>query len=518
MITAKQIILSIPGRFRPEKARGADLCVHFQLDGAEILSYSISISNQNCTLMEGLQGTPDCLVTCKSELYIDLETGKANPQMALLKGKLKVSRLSVMMQFSKCFRRFSPEIQIPMEEIKILSTPKRTLANGPLKGVRILDFSRLLPGPLGSLFLADMGAEVIKIEDPDNPDYVREFEPKLDEHSVFYHALNQGKRSLGINYMSAEGRECILKMIPKTDIFLEAFRPGVMARFGLNYEVIKNINPRIIYASITGFGQSDPRAGHDLNFMAESGLLNLNGTPDKVVIPGFQTADVAGGSYVLLSAVLAALYQREKTGFGCYLDISMTDAVIPLQAMSIAAIQADENNRKRGAGELSGGLPNYNVYKCSDDKWIALGSLEPKFWEPFCKKVNREDWISAPLSSDDVRDKVIEEVKSLFLSRTQSAWIELFKVDDLCLSPVNSLEEVLSRKDFHDRQVLLNRKLDNNREFTTLSFPVQFEKSEKKERWNAPEIGEDTASLLNELGYDDQQIQKMAKQGIVRLG
>lgn len=516
MITAQEIILSIPKRFRQEKAKGIKMRTHFIIEADFPLIYTVDIENETCTLTEGKTGVADCTVRCQEKLYVDLETGKANPQWELVRGKLKVDGLSQMLQFSKCFRKFNSSFLTKDTNVHSTGNNVRPELSGPLKGIRILDFSRLLPGPLGSMFLADLGAEVIKLEDPDSPDYVRDFEPKWDEHSVFYHALNQGKKSLSINYISEEGKQIILDMIPSVDVVIEQFRPGVMAGLGLDYDTMKKRNPGIVYAAITGYGQADHRAGHDLNFIAESGLLYQLGTPDKIVIPGFQTADVAGGSYMLLAALLAALLKKQRTGVGSYLDISMTDAVIPLQAMSLADFQVNRIEPERGNTPLSGGLPNYNVYECNDKKWIALGSLEPKFWEPFCRKVNQENWISAPFLSPAERQKVSAEVQAMFHRKSQKEWLNFFSDMDICLSPVKNIQEALENQEFRNRQVFECHLVNGKPELTTLRFPVAFAPENKQPRWQAPELGEDSYALLKSIGYDDDQITALVSKGIIR--
>src|SRR5690606_432194 len=215
----------------------------------------------------------------------------------------------------------------------------RPQLNGPLKGITVLDFSRLLPGTLATIFLADMGADVIKIESPKNPDYIRFFPPHIDDNSAYYYALNRNKKSLSVDYSKPQGLEIIYALVKKADVLIEQFKPDFLAKFGLDYETLKTINPKLIYASITGYGQQSSLSdfgGHDLNFMAISGLLSLNGTEEEISIPAFQTADVAGGSYMAMNAILAALFQRTKTDKGAYLDIAMTDCVVPLAALALA--------------------------------------------------------------------------------------------------------------------------------------------------------------------------------------
>jgi putative sterol carrier protein len=239
IITAKQIIESAPARFRPEKANGINTIFHFELIGEPTIAYTFVIKNGSFELKEGLHGEATCVVKTTQDLYVELETGKANPQLALMMGKVKVSNISEMMGFAKLFRKFDEsylDVNTSVEEIEIINRPK---LNGPLEGVRILDFSRLLPGPLATMFLADMGAEVLKVEDPDNPDYVRDFEPMLGDTSAFYYALNRNKKSLAINFLHSEGKKLITQILQTTDVLVEQYRPEVMAHFGFGYEQAK---------------------------------------------------------------------------------------------------------------------------------------------------------------------------------------------------------------------------------------------------------------------------------------
>jgi putative sterol carrier protein len=307
-VTAKQILESIPQRFRAEKAQNYSTVFHFDISGEEALRYTVEIKDMKCIIQEGLHGSADCVIKTKASVYIDLETGKGNPQTAFMLGKIKVSNIASMMQFAKCFRKFQPsENGNPQSAIR---NPK----SGPLAGVKILDFTRLLPGPLATMFLADLGADVIKIEDPDNPDYIRGFEPRINGMSMLYLALNRSKRSLAINYLFAEGKELIYKLVKTADVLVEQYRPGVMKEIGFGYEELSKLNPRLIYVSVTGYGQESSKAmdaGHDLNYIGIGGALGITGDEEKVIIPGFQLGDIAGGSYMAMNAVTVALYQRE---------------------------------------------------------------------------------------------------------------------------------------------------------------------------------------------------------------
>jgi crotonobetainyl-CoA:carnitine CoA-transferase CaiB-like acyl-CoA transferase/putative sterol carrier protein len=508
MITAKEILLSIPARFRPEKAFDYKTVFHFDISGSNGGQYTVRIENRKCELLEGLQGEAKCVVKTKDETYAGLETGQLNPQMALMMGKVKVSNIAEMMQFAKCFRKFDSlkHTPNPFQEgntsfhtnpTEIINRPEKT---GVLKGLKVLDFTRLLPGPLATQMLAEMGAEVIKIEDPDAPDYIRSFTPFVEEQSAYYLALNRSKKSLAINYTSEEGRKTIYELVKSADILFEQFRPGIMEKMGLGYEQLKVINPKLIYVSITGYGQTGPlaqEAGHDLNYIAIAGLLGITGDATKLAIPGGQIADVAAGSYMAVNGALAALYSREKTGEGQHVDIAMTDAVLPIITLQYSRYKAENKVLPAGTFELSGGLANYNVYQCADNKWVALGALEPKFWNNFCDLVNQSEWKNNILLPPDEMEPFKKTVSELFKTKTQKEWLTISEGKDVCLSPVLQLDE-LENHPHH-----IHRNNFSKEYFASILQPVQFSASEKKSFWASPQLGEDTQAILKEWGISE---------------
>jgi crotonobetainyl-CoA:carnitine CoA-transferase CaiB-like acyl-CoA transferase/putative sterol carrier protein len=520
-VTAKEIIGTAPARFRTEKSEGIDTVFHFDISGNDGGQFTMVIENGACTLLAGLQGEAKCMITTTDVHYRDLETGKLNPQLALMMGKVKVSSLTEMMAFSKLFRKFDVQyLSGDFDKSSLLEEVVRPELNGPLKGVRILDFSRLLPGPLATMLLADMGADVIKIEDPDNPDYIRDFEPMMDGTSAFYYALNRSKKSLAVNYLEPEGKQIIYELVKSTDVVVEQYRPGVMKALGLDYETLKSFNPKLIYASITGYGQASSMAqvaGHDLNYIALAGLLGMNGqNADSVVIPGFQLADIAGGSYVAMNAILAALFQRERRGVGEHLDIAMADAVVPLTALPFAEYQATGKVTERGTFQLSGGLANYNVFRCADGKFIALGSLEPKFWNQICVALNKPEWINVVLEDQSAHDAVKIQLKSMFQEQTRDYWVTFFKGKDVCVSAVNEIDELTSNPYLQEKNVYTKQKICG-KDFHTVNMPVVFEASKENSSWIAPKLGEDTIAILRNMNMSESEIQRLRALNIVRL-
>jgi len=340
----------------------------------------------------------------------------------------------------------------------------------PLQGYRILDFTKLLPGPLATLWMAQQGAEVIKVESPQSPDPVRFYSPMKNGVSVFYTILNTGKKSLSVDYRSNEGKESILKLIETADVVIEQFRPGVMQAFGLDYEAIKKRNPKIILVSITGYGQVGEMAakpGHDINYLSYSGMLDAqrdsSGNP---IISAAQLADVAGGSMMALNATTSALLHRERTGEGQHVDVSMTHNISVLQIMRVA----EELETGTSNGYLSGRLASYNVYKCADGRHVALGALEPKFWQKFCNLMEHPEWGGRLLESE-----LIEEVAAQFATKTMQFWVDKLEKEDVCLSPVLTVQEAAKHSLFMN------------------GFPIVFGASELSD---APKLGADNEALL----------------------
>ncbi len=506
-ITAKAIIESIPDRFRAEKAEGYSTIVHIDLTG---LAYTVEINAGECFLKEGLHGTAVCKVESIEQNYVALETGELNPQWALMSGKVKVSNLAEMMRFTKCFRRFDGNAATQKVVSGVLKFAERPTLEGPLKGVRILDFTRLLPGPIATMFLAQQGAEVIKIEDPDSPDYIRSFEPQVNGESVFYLALNSNKKSLAVNYLSDEGRSIIKKLVAQADVLMEQFRPGVMEKFGLGYEDLKSVNPKLIYVSVTGYGSTSSKAnhaGHDLNYIAQSGLPFITGA--QPTLPGFQAADVAGGAYMAMNAVTTALFERERTGRGSFVNVAMTDCVLPLMALPLAAQQLSDSEINTSNFELAGSIANYNIYECSDGKFIALGALEPKFWNAFCEAVNQTDWKNKLLAGKQEMQKLIDATAALFKTKSRNEWLEFLKNTDCCITPVNDLREVWSDRYLNEQELFIEHQHARVGNFKTLRHPLQFQSSNFAQRWSAPDLGEDTTSVLKTAGLSDEEIRKL---------
>ncbi len=331
----------------------------------------------------------------------------------------------------------------------------------PLTNIKIIDFSRLLPGPLGSKMLADLGAEVIKIQKTNNADYVAFQPPFIEDISTLYHALNHNKEIKILNWDLENEREALMELIKTADVLIEQFRPGVMKYWGLDFESLKAINPKLIYISLSGYGQSGPnskKAGHDLNYLAISGVLDqIRDEHGKPVIPGIQIADIVGGAYTIQIAVLSAVLERQTKGEGLYLDVSMTDAIIPLLSFPLSQFWGgfDPNEMKI----LSGGLVNYNVYKCLDGKWIALAALELKFWDAFCDRALKPEWKRTQQFELSVHIFPKHEIEDFFKQKSRDEWVSWAADFDFCLSPVLELSELEKSEHYQEKKSILEREI-----------------------------------------------------------
>lgn len=377
----------------------------------------------------------------------------------------------------------------------------RKPAAGPLVGLRILDLTRLLPGPLGTMLMADMGAEVIKLERPDQPDYVRAFPPYVNGESVHYLAYNRSKRSVWLDYATAEGRAQFFRLLETADVVVEQFRPGYLDQLGIGYEAARAVNPRIIYVSVTGYGQTGPYAplaGHDLNYVALAGVLGLTGAPDEPpTVPGVQLADIAGGSYMTVVATLSAVYARQQTGEGQHVDVAMTDAVMPLLSVAYAQYVGTDRSPQRGTMPLSGGLPNYGVYACRDGRYVALGTLEPKFWQKFCTLLNKPDWLGflLPQSAEQLTG-FKAQLSGLFRERTQADWVQLGYEHDLLITPVLDLADLEHDPHVQARRMIVTDPHAQAGPLKAIGVPLKFSGTPASPAWPAPQPGEDTDALL----------------------
>ena len=389
----------------------------------------------------------------------------------------------------------------------------------PLEGIRILDLSQLLPGSLCTQILADLGAEVLKIENPQGGDGFRWTPPIVKTLGSFFHVTNRNKKGIKLNLRDPRGREVFLRMVPKADVLLDNFRPGAMQRMGLGYEDLKVINPGLIYCSLTGFGQTGPyrdRAAHDLNFLSIAGVLDLLGEKGgRPIVPAVQMAGAGGGSLNAALGILASLFRRERTGAGQYLDVAILDGLNPFMALAMSQYLADGQLPQRGETLVGGGYAFYNVYETGDGKFLALGSLEEKFWIEFCKAIGREDLIKEQFVPSPRQDEVIAEIRAIMLQKTRQEWVDLLSQYDTCFSPVNSVEEALQDPQIQHRGLWFQGQHPVDGEVGQMSFPIKFSEDQPGWRMAPPSFGEHTEEVLRELGYSAEEIADFTAQGII---
>jgi crotonobetainyl-CoA:carnitine CoA-transferase CaiB-like acyl-CoA transferase len=341
----------------------------------------------------------------------------------------------------------------------------------PLAGITVLDFSTLLPGPLASLVLAEAGAEVIKIERPGQGDEMRGYEPRLGADSVNFALLNRAKRSIALDLKAEGARARLLPLVREADVLIEQFRPGVMARLGLGYDALHAENPRLVYCSITGYGQSGPKAGiaaHDLNYLAETGMLGLSAGADGAPVPPpALIADLAGGAYPAVINILLALQQRARTGAGCHLDVAMTDQLFPLMSWALGAAFAAGRQPRPGGELVTGGSPRYQVYRTADDRFLAAAPLEERFWQRFCALIGLEE-------RDDAADPAatIARVAGIIRTQTAASWEKTFAGEDVCCALVRTLEEALADPHFRARGLFDHELQAGGRTLPALPVPV----------------------------------------------
>jgi alpha-methylacyl-CoA racemase len=390
---------------------------------------------------------------------------------------------------------------------------------GPLASLKILDFSTLLPGPFASLLLADMGAEVLRIESPTRMDLLRVLPPHDQGVSASHAYLNRNKRSLALDLKQPEALEVIKQLLQDHDIVLEQFRPGVMERLGLGYEALKAINPRLIYVSITGYGQTGPykdRAGHDINYLALAGLASHTGRADSGPLPlGMQVADVAGGSLHGVIGLLAAVIARQQTGQGQHIDVSMTDCVFSLNAMAGAGYLACGEEPGRENQMLNGGS-FYDYYRTRDGRWLSVGSLEPPFMKQLCTALGVEDLAASGLSPKPAQQKALKDaLKIEFEKHDYAELCALFAELDACVEPVLSLSEAVRHPQLQARQLVAQVPRVDGSTQAQMACPLKFSEGLPEPRHIGAALGAHTDEVLGELGFSVQRIEELRRAKVV---
>jgi crotonobetainyl-CoA:carnitine CoA-transferase CaiB-like acyl-CoA transferase len=389
----------------------------------------------------------------------------------------------------------------------------------PLEGYRVLDLSAVYPGSLCTQILADLGAEVIKIESPAGGDPGRFIPPLVKKTSIFFHMINRNKKSVTLDLRNPRGRQILLRLVERTDVFVENTRPGNLKKIGLGYEDLAGINPRIVYCSITGFGQDGPFRdipAHDINFLALSGILGLIGEKGRApAIPDVQIAGAGAGGMNAAMGILSALLRRERTGRGQYIDAAILDGLTPFMALSMCLFMNDGKEPRRGESIVGGGYAFWNVYRTKDDRYITLGCWEKKYWENFCRTVKRDDLSSEQHAPPPRQDEIIGEVRAIFMERTRDEWLQILNPNDICFAPVNSLKEALDHPQIRHRGLWFKGKHPEDGEIPQPGFPLKFSEDQPGCRTPPPGPGEHNGEILGGLGIGDDELRELKAAGII---
>ncbi|KPK21644.1 MAG: hypothetical protein AMJ76_02115 [Dehalococcoidia bacterium SM23_28_1] len=393
-----------------------------------------------------------------------------------------------------------------------------------LEGIRVLDLSRLAPGPYCSMLLADLGADVLLVEEPAGTGGLagragrRLLERDVSERAMAFNALSRNKRSIALNLKNEAARQVFYRLTERADAVLEGFRPGVVKRLGVDYETLGRINPRIVYCSLSGYGQSGPYAdlvGHDINYISIGGALGMIGWPDTPpAIPMNIIADFAGGGLYAAFAILAAIIARERTGAGQYIDMAMTDGVLSLLALVASQYFGSGVAPRPGQSFLNGGVPFYCVYETRDGRWLSIGCLEPAFWEALCRAVGREDFIPYQMNADKYPE-MFDYFRQEFKTRTRDEWFEYLRQFDICVGPVYSLEEVFNDPQVRAREMVVELEHPAVGKVQQVGVGAKLSQTPGSVRSLAPSRGQHTEELLLELGYSQQQIEELRAEGAV---
>ncbi len=389
---------------------------------------------------------------------------------------------------------------------------------GPLKGLKIIDFSTLLPGPYATMALADLGADVLRIVSGSRPDLTDFMPPILPNTKISANGawMGRGKRSVTLNLKDKRAIAIVHQLLADYDIIVEQFRPGVMDRLGLGYSDLKKVNPAIIYGSLTGYGQTGPlskKAGHDINYISRSGLMSYSGRNDTgPSLTGMQIADVASGSNNMIIAILSAVYYRSNTGKGQYLDISMMDGVVAFNAMTSAAFLAGGDEPLRESEFLNGGCL-YDFYQTEDNKYLSFGGLEPKFFSAFCKAIGCDDLIEGGVNPEGVQN-IKKRVRKIIRQKRLDDWMKIFDQVDACVEPVFTLEEAFSDPHIMERGLIIDVEIPGGGTVKQIANPIKFSETQPEYNTIGQPAGTHTKDVLKSLGYSENDVDEFEKTGL----
>jgi crotonobetainyl-CoA:carnitine CoA-transferase CaiB-like acyl-CoA transferase len=386
---------------------------------------------------------------------------------------------------------------------------------GPLQGISVLDLTRLLPGGYCTLLLSDLGADVIKVEEPGRGDYIRWSPPMVEGESAAHRALNRGKRSITLNLKDPEGTDLLRRLARAADVLVESFRPGVLDRLGVGFETLAAENPGLVYCAVTGYGQDGPyrdRPGHDINYIGYGGVLSLAGHPGAdPVLPGVQVGDLGGGAMLAAVGILAALLERTATGRGRFVDVSMLDGVVSWLAVPAAAYLTTGDVPGAGSGPLTGGLACYRVYRTGDGRSVTVGALEPQFWRDLCEALGCPDLVDDQYGSLDRQAEIAERLQAAFLERGRDEWLRLLGDQSVCVGPVNDLAEALADPQVRHRGMVA----DIGGTPVGPGPPLRFSRQEAAALRPAPGLGEHTSEILATVGVGEDDLSELRERGVV---
>lgn len=400
----------------------------------------------------------------------------------------------------------------------------------PLEGLTVLDLTRLAPGPYCTMILADLGAEVIKVEEPGPPTGRRAVQaaglsttppPRygVERHSPHW-ALNRNKKTIGLNLKHDEARQIFYQLADRADVVVEEFRPGVAKRLGIDYDTLSQRNPRLIYCAITGYGQTGPYrdlVGHDINYIATAGCLGMIGPAGgPPVIPHNLIADFAGGGMHGAIGILAALMARQRTGRGQFVDIAMTDGVYSLLVSHLSTYFASGLVPRRGEGMLDGAAPYYNIYETKDGKWLSIGSIEPWFYANLCKALGREDFLPDEFAEGDRREEIRQAFRAIFKSKTRDEWFEILTQHDICVAKVYDLDETAHDPHLRARDMIVEIDHPEAGKVKQVGISVKLSDTPGQIRFLAAPLGAHTEEILSGLGYSNAQIAALREEGAIK--